>query len=91
MCRDKWKDYGAALLAQRVLIPSDQKFGQWVKEHGLDQGLASNSATRSDSMWLAEHYDSLRETQGVTAHHPQEVRKQCRAAGYEWAGKPRGV
>lgn len=87
MCREKWRDYGAALLAQRVLMPSNQAFGQWVKTNGLDHGRASNSVTRSNAMWLAEHFDILVNKQDVTFHDPTNIRTQCREAGYEWAGE----
>lgn len=87
MCREKWRDYGAALLAQRMLMPSAQRFGRWVKEHQLDTGLAANSAVRSDAMWLAENYDTLHNIESVTFHHPANIRTQCRDAGYEWAGE----
>src|SRR5690606_13724591 len=77
---------GLLLLAQRVLMPSNQQFGQWVKEHGLDAGLASRPATRSDAMWLSERYDILQSLQDVTFHHPSDIRKQCLDAGHAWAG-----
>jgi hypothetical protein len=86
-CREKWRDYGAALLEQRKLMPSDQRFGRWVKEHGLDQGLASHSVTRSNAMWVAEHFDSLGRSYTGNSHHPDRIRQECRDAGFEWAGE----
>lgn len=84
-CREKWRDYGAALLAQRTIMPSNKQFGEWVTAHRLDSGLAAHHQVRSDAMWLAEHYDIVRASDNVTGYNPQAIRQQCRAAGYEWA------
>lgn len=87
MCREKWRDYGAALLAQRVLMPSNQQFGQWVKEHGLDQGIAADRIVRSNAIWLAEHFDIVATDYKGSSHHPTHIREACRDAGHDWAGE----
>lgn len=87
MCREKWRDYGAALLEQRKVMPSNQQFGQWVKANGLDQGLAADRIVRSNAMWLAEHFDIVASDYNGGSHHPTHIREACRQAGYEWAGE----
>lgn len=87
MCREKWRDYGAALLAQRLLIPSDQQFGGWIKANALDQGRASDRTVRSNAMWLAEHFDSVVTNYSGGSHDPTIIRQQCRDSGYDWAGE----
>jgi hypothetical protein len=77
LCREAWRDYGAALLAQRVLMPSDQQFGQWVKANGLDRGRASKVQVRSDAMWLAECFDSIKPFDTVT-QRPAPHAPPCR-------------
>lgn len=85
MCREGWRDYGSALLAQRELMPSNNEFGQWVKAHGLDTGVASTHSARSDAMWLATHVAVVYRVYNGNAHHPSVIRRECREAGYEWA------
>jgi hypothetical protein len=85
-CREAWRDYGAALLEQRKLMPSDPQFGQWVKANGLDLGRASNAQTRSDAMWLAENWGQFTSLVNCNQHNPAYIRQACRDAGYEWAG-----
>src|SRR2546426_6057 len=52
MCREAWRDYGQPMRAQRLLEPSDKKFGAWVKESRADTGRASSPVTRTDAMWV---------------------------------------
>ena len=87
-CREQWAEYGAALLAQRKLMPSNKQFGQWVKANGLDNGLATRFEVRSNAMWMAEHWKAIVQSlHNVTAHHPTAIRQQCRQAGYDWVGE----
>jgi hypothetical protein len=85
--REKWSEYGAALNAQRPLMASDREFGQWIKDNGLDQGVAAHYQIRSDAMWLAEHWSNVVADYNGKSHHPLRIRQECRKAGFEWAGE----
>jgi hypothetical protein len=86
MCREAWCDYGAALLAQRQLMPSNNEFGAWVKANALDTGLAKSNVTRSNAMWLAANWENvLAEAKALKHHSPHNLRQECREAGYAWA------
>lgn len=82
--REAWRDFGLALLEQRKVIPSHKKFGQWVRDHGLDVGPAASFQTRSDAIWLADHWTVI-DSVDIKNNHPSRVRQECRAAGYPWA------
>ena len=42
---------------------------------------------RSDAIWLAEHWTTVRDSYTGNGHNPQFIRQECRAAGFEWAGE----
>ncbi len=87
MTREKWRDYGAALLAQRLQIPSTQQFNEWIINNGLDKGRAADRRVRTDAMWLAEKWGYVVNHVIANYHNPYDIRQACRAAGYEWAGE----
>ena len=64
--------------------PSRTKFGQWVRENGLDEAPANSAPVRSDAMWLAEHWQDVESylvTSDNTENNPRAIRTACRAAG----------
>ena len=90
MCREAWIIFGAALLAQRETMPSTRAYGDWVKEHHLDTGLAKSPVTRADAVWMAAHRRELSELKGLRNHFPSGLRQELRDAGYTWAVKSAG-
>lgn len=88
LCREDWRDYGAALLAQRQQTPSDKEFGRWIKTNGLDAPPAQDAPVRSDAIWLARNWESALKgfkAAELKVHWPNDIRQACRDAGYEWA------
>lgn len=83
-CREAWRDYGAALLAKRELMPSNKEFGAWVKATGLDADPASSAVDRSNAIWLAQNWSVL-ERSKIENHHPTGIRQECRDMNYAWA------
>jgi hypothetical protein len=92
--REGWRKYGEALLEARAVYPSNQDYNQWIADNELDVPPAASSATRSDAVWLAEHWQQVEKhftfERKTDLHHPQNIRTACRAAGFEWAkAKPK--
>jgi hypothetical protein len=79
--REWWRVYGQALLDQRHLMPADQDFGSWVRNHGLDTGLASHPGVRSDAIWLAKNWTAFPlQDFKPRLHHPVAIRHAWRAS-----------
>lgn len=75
-----WLRYGSALNAGREMFPSDEQFGQWVRDEQLDQ---HGHPERQAAMWAAkdldrfnevcEAYPLVRTVRGLHAKWKQEV------------------
>lgn len=55
LAEEGWLQYGAALNEGRALFPSDEQFGQWVREKQLDAHTSKDE--RTAAMWAAEDLD----------------------------------
>lgn len=62
---DGWLAYGAALNEGRALFPSDEKFGQWVREQRLDAHASKDE--RTAAIWAAANADQLDEARASCA------------------------
>jgi hypothetical protein len=72
-------------------MKSDKVFNAWVVSNGLHASPAKSRHTRTDAMWLAEHWAEVSQILVDAAHPlhninaPHQFRQACRKAGYEWA------
>jgi len=85
--REDWREYGAELLEARAKMPNNKEFGRWITENGLDVAPATTPGVRSDAMWLAEQWLQfcLTDLHKTGLNRPDDIRKACRKAGYDWA------
>ena len=70
--RQAWREVGQALAYGRALHKSDRAFSSWIKEQGFDD---IPSSTRSDAMWLAQHWFTVTVDLDPSVYHPKNIRQ----------------
>lgn len=75
--REDWFTFGTLLADAREVMPSNNVFNSWLKEHELD-GYADRNA-RTDAMWLTTLTDEMLDLVPDTIHSPKAIRAWYRA------------